>query len=182
MQETDAILLAAAKDEISRGRINDAFEQILLRYEKLIYHIARKYFSNAEDAMDASQEAAIKIFNGLPRVILPESGNLKAWICTVTARVCLDALRKRRVQTTELTEELHSTMSLPSAEETAAANERINEIQQAINKLPNDQRMVIILRDMQGLSYDEIATALKINVGTVKSRLARARDKLKKLL
>jgi len=180
MQETDAILLAAAKDEISRGRINDAFEQILLRYEKLIYHIARKYFSNAEDAMDASQEAAIKIFNGLSRVTLPESGNLKAWICTVTARVCLDALRKRRVQTTELTEALHST--LPSAEETAAANERVNEIQQAINKLPNDQRMVIILRDMQGLSYDEIAAALKINVGTVKSRLARARDKLKKLL
>ena len=176
----DARLLAAAKLEISKGR-SDAFEQILLKYEKLIYYIARRYFNNSDDAMDAGQDAAIKIYNGLPRVTIPEEGSLKAWICTVTARTCLDSLRKRRPQTTELTEEIVPS-TLPSAEETAAANERVQEILQAIKKLPDDQRMVLILRDMQGLSYDEIADALKINSGTVKSRLSRARAGLKKIL
>ena len=159
----------------------EAFEEILRKYERLIYHIARRYFQNPEDAMDASQEAAIKIYNGIPRLTLPEGGNLKAWICTVTANVCLDALRKRRPQTTELTEHT-PTAPLPSAEENAAANERVSEILNAIKNLPDDHRMIIILRDMQGLSYEELAAALKLSPGTVKSRLSRARGALKKLL
>jgi RNA polymerase sigma-70 factor (ECF subfamily) len=157
------------------------FEEILKKYQKLIYFIARRYFKNPDDVMDASQEAAIKIYTGIPHVKLPEGGNLKAWICTVTARVCLDALRKRRPQTCELTEETLLT-PLPSAEENAAANERVREILSAIDDLQEDHRMVIILRDMQGLSYDELSDALKISVGTVKSRLSRARLALKKSL
>jgi len=179
-KNTDETLLALAKQEIPKGRQN-AFEQILLKYEKLIYYVARRYFNNPEDAKDASQDAAVKIYNGLARVILPEGGNLKAWICTITARTCLDSLRKRRPQTTEYTEEIVKS-TLPSAEDMASANERVQEILAAIKKLPEDQRMVLILRDMQGLSYDELADALQINVGTVKSRLSRARAGLKKIL
>ena len=176
----DEVLLTQAKQEIPKGQQN-AFEQILLKYEKLIYYVARRYFNNPEDAKDASQDAAVKIYNNLARVVLPEGGNLKAWICTVAARTCLDALRKHRLQTTEYTEEIVK-VTLPSAEDTAAANERVQEILTAIKKLPEDQRMVLILRDMQGLSYDELADALQINVGTVKSRLSRARAGLKKIL
>ena len=181
MRATDAELLATAQNEIKLGRELAAFEEILHRYERLVYHIARRYFQNAEDAMDASQEAAIKIYNGLPRVTLSKDGNLKAWICTITARTCLDALRKRRPPTTELTEEAIAT-TLPSAEESAEANERVQEILAAIKKLPEDYRMVLILRDMQGLSYEELGIALGITVGTVKSRLSRARTGLKKLI
>ena len=179
----DAKLLAVAQHELRLGRAasSNAFEEILRRYERLIFYVARRYFKSQEDAMDASQEATIKIFNGLPRVTLPEDGNLKAWICTVTARTCLDALRKRRPETTELTEETFQTTQ-PSAEESATANERVQEILTAIKKLPEDHRMVLILRDMQGLSYEELATALKVTVGTVKSRLSRARAGLKKIL
>jgi RNA polymerase sigma-70 factor (ECF subfamily) len=158
-----------------------AFEKILQKYERLIFHIARRYFNNPDDALDASQEAAIKIYNALPRVTMPEGGSLKAWVCTITARVCIDALRKRRPQTTELTEEILTT-PLPSAEESAAANERIREILSAIKNLPDDHRMAIILRDMQGLSYDEISAALNISIGTVKSRISRARKNLQSAL
>ena len=79
-------------------------------------------------------------------------------------------------------ENIAKTPTLPSAEESAMANERAREIAAAIAKLPDDHRMVIILRDMQGLSYDELAAALDINIGTVKSRLSRARATLKSML
>lgn len=182
MQKSDAMLLALVQEEIKKQVASEsAFEELLHRYERLIYHLARRYFSNFEDAMDASQEAAIKIYNGIPRLTLPEDGSLKAWICTVTTNVCLDALRKHRPQTSELTEET-LLAPLPSAEENATANERVRELLKAIQSLPEDHRMIIILRDMQGLTYDELSSVLKITVGTVKSRLARARAALRKLL
>ena len=182
MHETDANLLAAAKLERVEGH-SDAFEQILLRYEKLIHHIARRYLVNPEDALDASQDAIIRVYKGLPNVIIREDGTLKAWICTVTANTCLDAVRKRRIVADELTDEsLSKFPTLPSAEESAMANERAREIIAAIAKLPDDHRMVLILRDIQGLSYDELAAVLDISLGTVKSRLSRARSALKKML
>jgi len=178
MQISDYDLLLQAQSEYEDG---DAFEKILLRYERLILHVTRRYFPSTEDALDASQEAALKIYNGLSAVKIDEDGNLKAWICTVTARCCLDSLRKKRPQTTELTDDVVPA-SAPSAEESAQANERVHEILSAIKKLPESHRMIIILRDMQQLSYDEIAEALEISVGTVKSRLSRARAGLKDLL
>jgi len=182
MRETDANLLAAAKLERVEG-YSDAFEQILLRYEKLIHHIARRYLTNSEDALDASQDAIIRIYKGLPNVVIREDGNLKAWICTVTANTCLDIVRKRRIVADELTDDIiQISPTLPSAEESAIANERVRELLAAIEKLPDDHRMVIILRDMQGLSYEELAEALNLTLGTVKSRLSRARAALKKLL
>jgi len=182
MRETDASLLAAAKLERVEGYC-DAFEQILLRYEKLIHHIARRYLNNHEDALDASQDAIIRIYKGLPNVIIRDDGTLKAWICTVTANTCLDIVRKKRIVADELTDDIISrSPTLPSAEESAIANERAREILTAIAKLPDDHRMVLILRDMQGLSYDELADALNLTLGTVKSRLSRARTALKRLL
>jgi len=182
MNPTDAQLLAAAKLEKSMTPPSTgAFESILFRYEKLIHYIARRYFDNNEDALDASQEAALKIYNGLPRVEIPDDGSLKPWICTVIARTCLDAIRKNRVKMVEFTEETIQG-TIPSAEETVIINERAKEILDAIKKLPDQYRMIIILRDMQGLSYEEMAKILKLNIGTVKSRLSRARANLKKLL
>jgi len=182
MRETDANLLAAAKLERVEGYC-DAFEQILLRYERLIHHIARRYFTNPEDALDATQDAVIRVYKGLPNVVIREDGTLKAWICTVTANTCLDIVRKRRIVADELTDDvISSSPTLPSAEESAIANERAREILSAIEKLPDDHRMVLILRDMQGLSYEELAEALGLTLGTVKSRLSRARSALKKML
>jgi len=182
MRETDAGLLAAAKKERLIGE-SYAFEQILLRYEKLIFHITRRYFNNQEDALDASQDATIRIYKGLPNVEIKEDGNLKAWICTVAAHTCLDIVRKRRIVAEELSDEnILASPSQPSAEDNAIANIRVQEILAAIKKLPDDHRIVLILRDMQGLSYEELAEALGLTLGTVKSRLSRARGALKKLI
>ncbi len=173
VDKTDGELLAG----------KNAFEQLLLRYENLIFHICRRYFNNTEDATDASQEAAIRIYKGLRTVKVPESGSLKGWICAVTANICLDELRKRRVATEPLPEEAAARLGTePSAEETAASRERAREIMAAINRLPGHHRILIILRDMQGLSYAELAEAVNVNEGTVKSRLSRARSALKDLI
>lgn len=182
MSQTDAQLLAAAKLESTKvPPLTGAFEKILSKYEKLIYYIARRYFSNSEDAFDASQDAALKIYRGLPKVVIPPEGTLKPWICTVIARTCLDAIRKNRLTTVALNEDIVQT-TLPSAEDTVTAKERVGEIMAAIESLPETYRMVIILRDMQGLSYEEVARALGLNLGTVKSRLARARSQLKQII
>ncbi len=161
----------------------NSFEQLLYRYEKLIYYICRRYFTNAEDSADAAQEASLRIYKGLRAVKIPENGSLKGWICAVTANVCLDELRKRRVVTEPFPEENPARMGAePSAEDSAALKERTREIMAAINRLPKHHRILIILRDMQGLSYHELAEAVNVNEGTVKSRLFRARAALKDLL
>jgi len=180
MAKSDVELLAVAQSE----KDPHAFEQILLRYEKLIYHIARRYFPNAEDAEDASQEAVIRIYKGLNTVTLEEPNLLKSWICTVTANACLDSLRKRRVETVALVvDEPRQVFAIAqSAEDAALARARVKDIMSAIYALPDDHRMVIILRDLQGLSYEALGEALKIGPGTVKSRLSRARAALKIML
>ena len=179
-QVTDEILLQQAKQEIVIGQQN-AFEQILFKYEKLIYYVSKGYFNNVEDAKDVSQDVAVKIYNGLSNVTLTPGGNLKAWICTITARTCLDVLRKNKIQIAEYNEEIVKS-TLPYAEEVIYAKERVQEILNGIQKLPKDQRMALVLRDIQGLSYEELAKILQINTGTVKSRLSRARAKLKEVL
>ena len=181
---SDVSLLSLYKKEISRGTTPAgclSFDEVLRRYERLVFHIARTYFQNFEDAKDASQDVAIKIYNSLHKVVIEEDGNLKAWIATVTARTCLDALRKKRPQTIELNIDI-STGSVESAEDSVVAKEKAEVILSAIKKLPDNHRMIIILRDMKGLSYEELARALNINIGTVKSQLNRARAGLKKLL
>jgi RNA polymerase sigma-70 factor (ECF subfamily) len=169
--KTDAQLLA----------MDNAFELIFQRYEKLIYHVCRRYFNNTEDAMDAGQEAALRLYRAMHTVIPKPDGSIKSWVCTVTANVCLDILRKKRVETVELTAET-KTAAIPAAEEDALARERIRELTAAIARLPDEQRIILILRDLQQLSYEELAEVLGISMGTVKSRIARARAAVRKML
>jgi RNA polymerase sigma-70 factor (ECF subfamily) len=179
MPETDFTLLNA----IQANKTKDAaFERLLSKYERLVYYIARKYFPHAEDAMDASQESVIRIYKGLPKVTLPESGSLKGWICTVTANTCLDLLRKRRPATEPLPERDVLYITMESAEETTVARERARTVLDAVSKLPENYRTMIILRDMNGLSYQELAEATGVSEGTVKSRLSRARAALKDMI
>lgn len=170
--------------DILSDKLDYAFEQLMTRYEKLIYYICRRYYKNAEDAMDAAQDAAIRIYKGLPAVVAPPGGAIKGWICAVTAHVCLDGLRKRRVVTEPLPEDSAAAGlgTAPSAEDTAGARERSKEIMEAIYQLPDNHRILVILRDIQGLSYQELAEVTGVTEGTVKSRLSRARAALRALI
>ena len=179
---TDYQLLAQAKVEATlQPPLAEAFEAILLRYQRLIHYIGYQYFKNQQDAQDRSQETALKIYNALPRVTITEDGSLKAWIATVATRTCLDFLRRHSISTVEFLPE-HVTDNAPSAEDDFYMLEDMRDLRDKVEALPTNYRVALTLRDIEGFSYEAIANMLEINIGTVKSRINRARASLKKLL
>jgi len=167
-----------------------AFEQLILSYEKLIFSQAYRMMGNAWDARDAAQETLIKIYKNIHKC--HDIKTFKSWIRAITNNTCIDELRKRgskredslnRIFETEEGEtELQFESNEPGPETVLLAAEKQDRIQAAINKLPPKHRMLIVMRDINGLSYEELAEASGLAPGTVKSRLSRARFKLKKLL
>ena len=165
----------------------DAFEQLLLLYEKRIYAIAYKYMGNHEDASDMAQEALIKAYQSIQH--FRGDAAFGTWLGKITANRCLDELRKRKnIQLTSLEEtleleegsvkkELESPLVTP--EDHAVQQETIAYMQGLIDSLKPEYRIVIILRELEGHSYEEIADLLQCSLGTVKSRISRARIYLK---
>jgi RNA polymerase sigma-70 factor (ECF subfamily) len=187
-EPSDAALLRDFKKAVQKSSV---FERIYTKYEKLIWHIARRCFSNNNDAADICQEIAVKIYKGLANVTVEGEGTLKGWICRVASNACADELRKRKAETVPLPESAEGpeavqrtpdVLKAPAAEDEAVALIRAEELYKIIRKLPEDQRLMIILRDMEGLSYSELAEAADINLNTVKSRLSRAREALRELI
>lgn len=165
----------------------DAFEQLILGYEKRIYAIAYKYMGNHEDASDMAQEALIKAYQSIGS--FRGDAAFGTWLGKITANRCLDELRKRKnVQMTSLEETLDleegsvkKEIESPAAgpEEHAIEQETAGYMQRLIAELKEEYRVVIILRELDGHSYEEIAEMLSCSLGTVKSRISRARQYLK---
>ena len=165
----------------------DAFEQLILQYEKRIYAIAYKYMGNHEDACDMAQEALIKAYQSIH--LFRGDAAFGTWLGKITANKCLDELRRRKNMqmhslddTLELEEgsvskEIESPGATP--EEHAMRQETAQYMQQLIDELKEEYRTVIILRELDGYSYEEIAELLSCSLGTVKSRISRARQYLK---
>ncbi len=162
-----------------------AFEQIVHKYEKLVYSICYRMFNDSQDAMDYTQETFIKVYKNMEKAI--GKGSFKSWICTIATNTCLDELRKRnKKQTISLDEgfddDNHPKYIVPDKAPTPLEEILISEdsqaLKDAINVLSDENKSIIILRDIEGLSYDEIAEALNLTLGTVKSRISRARKKL----
>lgn len=185
MLDMESILLKkAAKGDI------DAFEKLISKYEGLIYNVAYRKMSNQEDANDMAQETLIKIYKNIDKCA--DMKNFKSWICAITVNTCIDELRRRKNKQVESIDSLYETdegeleKQLKSSELTPEqqfiSNEVSQGIQEAINTLSEKHKTLIILRDMQGFSYQEIADVTGDNLGTVKSGIARARNSLKKIL
>ena len=168
----------------------DAFEQLLLRYEKKVYTIAYKYMGNAEDASDLAQEALIKAYQSIGT--FRGESSFGTWIGRITANKCLDELRKRKkLQTTSLDEELELEegsvqKEIVSERDTPAQHtirqETVHYVQQKLQQMKEEYRMVLVLRELEGHSYEDIADMLNCSLGTVKSRISRARNYLKELV
>ena len=180
MPEEEALL-------IKRAQSGDAaaLEALLKLYEKRVYNIAYRYMNNEADAYDMAQEALIKVYRGI-RSFKGQSA-FSSWVYRLTVNTCLDGLRKRRKVPLSLDQVLESGTSFEagagdSPELCALSLENAEDIIRAIKSLSDDHRQVVILRDINGLTYDEIAYSLNISVRTVKSRLNRGRQKLKELL
>lgn len=169
---------------------NDAFEQLLLLHQKKVYNLCLRMSANPDDALDLSQEAFIKAWRSIGQYQFEAS--FSTWLFRLTSNVCIDHLRrKKRRQETSLTESFEGSdeaeeFTLPDAaplpEEQAIANETKLALAQAMERLGPEHREILQLRVVEDLSYEQIAEILDIRVGTAKSRLARARLSLRKIL
>ncbi len=168
----------------------DSFNRLVLEYQDMLYNTAYRILGDPALAADATQEAFISAFNKLKSY---RGGSFKAWLLRIVTNACYDELRrqKRRPQTpleplTENDEEMENPRWLAdpnaSPEEQLETAELDQAIQNCIENLPPDFRAVVVLTDIQGLDYKEAAAALKKPLGTVKSRLARARTRLRDCL
>lgn len=159
------------------NRDSNAFESLILKYEGKIYNMCYYLLKNREDASDASQEVCIKIYKSINK--FKGDSKFSTWIYRITYNTCLDYIKKRKDELSY--EEVLSTDSNieSKTEGIIEARELKFELKRCILKLNNDFKTVIILRDIEGLSYQEIAEVLNIEVGTVKSRINRAREAFK---
>lgn len=172
-----------------KGDVN-AFEDLVRRYQNKVFTVAFRMIGNREDAADLSQEAFVKAYRALPN--FRGEASFQTWLHHIITNVCRDELRKRsRISAISLDKEIITSEGTFQSElaDDALGPEDILEnkdlaknIQQAINILGPEYRMTIIMREIQGFSYEEIANTLSCSIGTVKSRLNRARTILKNIL
>lgn len=180
-QDEQALIEAASRGELP------AFNQLILAYQGLAYNLAYRILGNGEAAADATQEAFIKAYRSLGQY---RGGSFKAWLLRIVTNVCYDQLRNLQRRPTSSLEDLagnteHAGQLVDEAEQPpdyALRQELGRVIQAGIQRLPAEQRMVLVLSDIEGLSYEEIAQVMETSLGTVKSRLSRARAKLRDFL
>lgn len=175
-----------------------AYDELVRTYNALIFHVAYRMLSDSAEASDVVQEIFLKVFRNIGG--FKGEAALKTWIFKIAFSEILNRLRwwKRRYRfaTVSLDDHHngnngngngsgyrhHVADSRPTPAEILESKEQEAAIQQALGKLSSDHRSIIVLRDIEGFSYTEIADVLGISIGTVKSRLARARGDLKKSL
>lgn len=174
---------------IARAKAGDmqAFEALILQHEKIVYNVALRMMNHSEDARDISQEVFLKAYKSIGQ--FDERAMFSTWLYRITTNTCIDELRRRKgKQSYSLEEELESeegSMQRQIAdegetpEESLLRAERADELQKALAQLTEEHRLAVILRDIRGLSYEEIAEIMDLPMGTVKSRISRARNQLK---
>ncbi len=170
--------------QVLEGDTN-AFEELVLEYEKKVYNVALRILGNSEDAADMTQEAFIKAYNSLSG--FRGDSKFSVWLTRIVSNLCLDFLRSRNRRPTislSMEDDDGDDVQLDIAD-TRQSPELLLErsltresVRRGLRSLPEDYREILLLREIQGLSYDEIAAALNIEVGTVKSRIFRGRKKL----
>lgn len=176
--EPEESLVARSRD----GDV-DAFNQIVDMYQRPMYNLALRMLGDAPAAEDATQDAFVSAFRNIKRF---KDGNFKSWLFTIAANRCRDMLRARGARPADSLDAEDTTLDPPSRTESpedyAVRREMGRNIQQALAALPHDQRLAVVLIDVQGLAYEEAAEVMGINVGTVKSRLSRGRGRVRDLL
>jgi RNA polymerase sigma-70 factor (ECF subfamily) len=182
-RESDEALVALA-----RGGSQAAFEALLGRHQDLVYQLATRMLGHREDALDVAQDVFVSVFRGLAS--FESKARFRTWLYRVTVNRCRDELRRRaskkhaRLLSPDAplrgeAGRIDPPSEAPAPPETAASKEAHEAIAAAIRDLPEDAREVLLLRDVQDLAYEEIAEVLAVPVGTVRSRLHRARSLLR---
>lgn len=159
-----------------------AFEDLMTAHERRMFAVAMRMFGNREDAEDCLQDAMLRIYRAISGFKFQSS--FSTWVYRITMNTCLDELRKRKNrQSASLDGLLDSGWTPADGQDTPEQHAIRSEIRGSIcafiRELPEDMRAAVVLRDVQGLSYEDIAASLDTNVGTVKSRISRGREKLR---
>lgn len=174
-----------------RSGDRDAFNILVEAFQRQVINLAYGMLSNEEDASDAAQEVFIKIYRNIDR--FEEKSSLSTWIYRITSNVCKDFLRKRTrtIQSVSIYEgdddddddrPMEIKDNSPTPQEHLEMTETQIEVRRALDELPTEYKSVIVMYDLENLSYEEISKVLECPVGTIKSRLNRARKALKKNL
>ena len=180
---------SALIQDAQKGNL-DAFNTLILHYQDSVYNTALRILGDEDQAADAAQEAFISAFKSITSF---RGGSFKAWLMRTVTNACYDELRrqKRRPTTplepdTEDGEEMESPRWLADPGMTPAQKSEADELEHAIqhclNNLPLEFKTVVIMADIQGMDYTEVATSVRVPLGTIKSRLARARLRLRECL
>lgn len=161
---------------IARSRAGDleAYDHLVGAYQDRVYQVAFRITGNREDAWDAAQDALVRAFQGL-RSFRGDAG-FGTWLYRITVNAALDIVRRRPPRVGDL-DPVWTAEADPAA--VAARRDVQRRVHQAIATLPAGQRAAVVLRDIQGLSYEEISRIQQVPLGTVRSRLARARESLR---
>jgi RNA polymerase sigma-70 factor (ECF subfamily) len=180
---------AALIQEAQSGNL-DAFNRLVLAYQDLVYGQAYRMMGEAHSAEDAVQEAFISAYRSLRSF---RGGSFKSWLLRIVTNACYDELRWRKRRPTtplEPVDEDDETIESPhwladpgeSPEEAAERAELSSALQRCLDELPDDFRIVVILVDIDGFDYSDASNVIQKPLGTVKSRLARARVRLRDCL
>ena len=178
MTEQELVRAAAGGD-------TEAFARLVRTYENKIYSLAFRMCGSADDASDIAQEAFLAAWRGLPS-FRGDSG-FATWLYRLTSNVAIDYLRRQKKQRGDMSlddEELglDAVDTGPGPQDAAERTEVRSVVAAGLQELREGHRQVLVLREIQGLSYEEIADVLEVEMGTVKSRISRARSALRKIL
>lgn len=179
------------KQLIQKAKTGDegSFESLILSCQSKAFNIALRYLKNEEDAMDALQESFIKIFRHLNS--FKEDSRFDTWVYRIVVNTCNDMLRKNSNQKItdsifKTEDEKESIIEIPDVssapEEVFDKKQKREHIISCLEQLNQEQKEIIVLRDIHGFSYDEIREILNCSIGTVKSRINRSRLKLREIL
>jgi RNA polymerase sigma-70 factor (ECF subfamily) len=182
--DESALIQAAQRGDL------DAFNTLVLHYQELLFNTARRILGDEELAADATQEAFLSAFRGLMTF---RGGSFKAWLMRTVTNAAYDELRRRKRRPTTALEPGSDDPEVPdeprwladpslSPEQAAEALELEHAMEHCLQGLPFDYRTVVVMADIEGLDYSEVAAAVRVPLGTVKSRLARARLRLRECL
>lgn len=175
--------------EKAKAGDQSAFEQLVIENQNKVYSLALRLVNDREEAADLAQEAFVKAWQGLSS--FQGESSFATWVYRLTTNVCIDHLRKKKrregVEPSVSLNDEESGWAEPADWESdpqllLERSERGKALARALARLPDWQRRTLVLRELSGLSYQEIGDALDIDLGTVKSRIARARLSLRKIL
>jgi len=172
MSTDEEIMLTVA------GGDTDAFEEIVLRHQKSAWSVAYRFLGEVTEAEDVVQDAFLKIFVAAPRY--RPTAKFSTFLYRVVSRLCMDRARKMHPIYTDAPPDI--TDPTPSAASFAVARDRVAEVQHVLARLPEKQRIAVILRHYEGLDYRSIAASLEITEKAVERLLARGREQMRKEL